>query len=199
MPEPTEMLDLLAAAKCFPGDPATAAIWRWCRKGCKSRRGERVYLEHRRVGGKLYTTKTWCEEFQKRLASEDLTHFRTANPDAEEKPPDQLPQWWLSDSARAIDQFHNEGLSAFARRWREVAEIAESLPYLPDSVRLDLLRIARTSLKKDLGPEPTPLPKLLPEFDTKTRRTAQQRAAAIRQARLEIAALKKKKWVAVAQ
>jgi hypothetical protein len=52
-----------------------------------ARSGERVHLRHERVGGKLFTTRAWIEEFGRRLAEADAAHFsaRVAEP-APERP-----------------------------------------------------------------------------------------------------------------
>jgi hypothetical protein len=82
MTAPSDYIDLCMAAKLFPGDPSASCIWRWCRKGCKSRSGRRVYLSHQRVGGKLYITREWAAQFLDDLASEDQKHFASLAGDA---------------------------------------------------------------------------------------------------------------------
>lgn len=84
-----QYLTLAQAAKVTPGQPSVNAMWRWCRRGVRSRDGARVYLEHIRVGGKIFTTAEWVYEFGQRLATADTAHFRgdtspgTPLPDAE--------------------------------------------------------------------------------------------------------------------
>ncbi len=75
MHEPDEQLSLAEAAKIAPGRPSTNCIWRWCRKGVLARDGQRVRLKHTRIGGKIYTTAQWIEEFGQRLAEADSKHF----------------------------------------------------------------------------------------------------------------------------
>lgn len=70
-----EYLTLTEAAKIAPGRPTTNCIWRWCRRGVLSRGGERVRLQHVRVGGMIYTTAHWLEEFGRRLAEADAKYF----------------------------------------------------------------------------------------------------------------------------
>ena len=77
-----EHLTLTEAAKIAPGRPSTNCLWRWCRRGVLSRTGERVHLQHVRIGGKLFTTARWLEEFGDRLAEADASYFRLAEDDA---------------------------------------------------------------------------------------------------------------------
>ena len=93
---PTELdghLTLSQASKITPGRPSTNCIWRWCRYGVLSRTGERVYLQHIRVGGKVFTRAEWIEDFGRTLAEADATmpqahaHLRAnvAHPDEERR------------------------------------------------------------------------------------------------------------------
>ena len=83
MPEPTignaktseSYLSLTAVAKIAPGRPTANAVWRWCRRGVKARGGERVRLQHIRIGGMIYTTARWLEEFGRALAEADAKYF----------------------------------------------------------------------------------------------------------------------------
>lgn len=63
-----------------PGRPSANAIWRWCRKGVKSRAGERVRLEHIRVGGKIFTCPDWLNQFFSKLAASDADYFSETTP-----------------------------------------------------------------------------------------------------------------------
>ncbi len=57
------LITLTEATKITPGRPSTNCLWRWCRRGVLSRGGERVRLEHQRIGGKIFTAPDWLEEF----------------------------------------------------------------------------------------------------------------------------------------
>ncbi len=81
MHEFTEHLTMAQAAKVVPGHPSPNCLWRWCRKGVKSRSGERVHLQHVRLGGVIYTTAAWVEEFSRRLAQADASHFELGQRD----------------------------------------------------------------------------------------------------------------------
>ena len=70
-----ELITLTEAAKITPGRPSTNCLWRWCRRGVLSRGGERVRLEHRRIGGKIFTAPDWLDEFGRKLAEADTRHF----------------------------------------------------------------------------------------------------------------------------
>lgn len=70
-----QYITLTDAAKLTPGRPSTNCIWRWCRRGVLTRGGERCRLKHVRVGGKIFTTPAWIDEFAKALAEADTTYF----------------------------------------------------------------------------------------------------------------------------
>jgi hypothetical protein len=71
----SEYITLTEAAKIAPGRPSTNCVWRWCRRGVLARGGERVRLQHARVGGMIYTTAAWLEEFGRKLAEADAKYF----------------------------------------------------------------------------------------------------------------------------
>ncbi len=75
MHEQSKHITLTEAAKITPGRPSTNCLWRWCRRGVLSRSGERVRLEHVRIGGKIFTTAQWVEQFGKALAEADASFF----------------------------------------------------------------------------------------------------------------------------
>jgi len=52
-----------------------ACIWRWCRKGVVARNGRRVRLQHVRIGGRVFTTKKWMDDFSELLAVADVESF----------------------------------------------------------------------------------------------------------------------------
>ena len=68
-------IDLTQAAKLSPGRPHVASVWRWCRRGVKTRSGGRVRLEHIRAGGKLFTSEAWLTAFFQAVAEADRAHF----------------------------------------------------------------------------------------------------------------------------
>lgn len=68
-------ITLTEAAKITPGRPSTNCLWRWCRRGVLSRSGQRVRLEHVRIGGKIFTTVEAVEKFGKALAEADASYF----------------------------------------------------------------------------------------------------------------------------
>lgn len=70
-----EHITLTAVAKIAPGRPSPNAVWRWCRRGVQARNGQRVRLEHIRVGGKIFTTRGWLDEFGRKLADADRRYF----------------------------------------------------------------------------------------------------------------------------
>jgi len=74
-----QYIDLVTAAKQCPSRPSANAVWRWCRRGVRSRSGHRVHLKHYRIGGKIFTTE------------EDLRHFFAALAEADRVYFDQMP------------------------------------------------------------------------------------------------------------
>ena len=91
MHELDEHLTLSEAAKIAPGRPSTNCIWRWCRRGVLARSGERVHLQHVRIGGKIFTTAQWLDEFGRRLAEADAAYFELRESDAAAPPPRTRP------------------------------------------------------------------------------------------------------------
>lgn len=75
-----ELITITDAANRTPGRPSTNCIWRWCRKGVISRKGERIRLQHVRIGGKLFTAVKWLEEFGQRVAAADAEYFDASQP-----------------------------------------------------------------------------------------------------------------------
>ncbi|MCC6795246.1 MAG: DUF1580 domain-containing protein [Candidatus Hydrogenedentes bacterium] len=76
-----QYLQLSEVAKECPGRPSANAVWRWCRKGVKSRSGETVRLAHIRIGGRIFVTLESLHRFFAEVAKADEGYFvqRTAN------------------------------------------------------------------------------------------------------------------------
>jgi len=70
-----QYITLHEAAKLVPGGTSANCIWRWARKGVIARSGERVRLQHVRIGGKLFTTAEWLTQFGLALAEADASYF----------------------------------------------------------------------------------------------------------------------------
>lgn len=70
-------LTLAEAARRIPSKPHASAVWRWCRKGVKARNGNRIYLDHQRFGGKLFTTEDAIQRFVEAVTCADREHFET--------------------------------------------------------------------------------------------------------------------------
>jgi hypothetical protein len=75
MHETQEYITLTQAAKLAPSRPSVNCIWRWARKGVLARGGDRIRLQHVRIGGKLYTTADWLSQFGQQLAEADASYF----------------------------------------------------------------------------------------------------------------------------
>jgi hypothetical protein len=122
---PSDHISLSAAAGVIPGRPATNCVWRWCRKGVIARNGDRVQLEHVRVGGKVLTTRRWIADFTARLTKADLAHFdakqaagahlpardsRYGAPKKRRPRPFKAPKSPRDDDARIDEELEGEGL-----------------------------------------------------------------------------------------
>lgn len=69
-------ITLTQAAKMAPGRPSINCLWRWARKGVLARSGQRVRLQHLRIGGKIFTTEEWVRHFGQALAEADASYFK---------------------------------------------------------------------------------------------------------------------------
>jgi hypothetical protein len=72
-----EYITLSQAARRLPQRTHTAAVWRWCRRGILTRNGQRIYLDHVRLGGRIYVTPQAITTFGQQLALGDREHFRS--------------------------------------------------------------------------------------------------------------------------
>ena len=82
-------------------------IWTWCRKGIRSRSGERVHLRHARLGNSLFTTPRWLEEFGLRVAEADAKYFDAP---ARTIAPSQAPSQRLADIEAAERDLREMGV-----------------------------------------------------------------------------------------
>ena len=72
------LLSLAEAAKKIPNRPSNSAIWRWCRKGLRSRSGQLIRLKHVRVGGRIYTSEPYVTDFFHAVAEADIAYFSSS-------------------------------------------------------------------------------------------------------------------------
>lgn len=72
---PHELIPFATATHLVPGRPNISTLWRWARRGVRSRGGSRVRLKHVRLGGRLFTSSAWLGEFGEALAAADAAHF----------------------------------------------------------------------------------------------------------------------------
>lgn len=100
-----EVLSLTEAAAAVPAlkgrkklHPST--LWRWCRRGIKTRSGGRVRLRHARYGGVLGVTRADLNAFFSEVAAADLEHFDDALPPA----PPRWPATTVKTSAKAREK-----------------------------------------------------------------------------------------------
>lgn len=113
-----EYITLTDAAKIAPGRPSTNCVWRWCRRGVLSRGGERVRLQHLRIGGMIYTTARWLEEFGRKLAEADAKYFglceaaaeaaRAAEPPVARRRRRASPSQFQDQRRRELEQIDRE-------------------------------------------------------------------------------------------
>ncbi len=73
-------ITLSEAAKSLPGRPHASALWRWCRKGVRTRGGRRIYLAHIRLGQNIYVKPEELELFGRKVAMADGEHFAVHEP-----------------------------------------------------------------------------------------------------------------------
>ncbi|MFG0329598.1 MAG: DUF1580 domain-containing protein [Phycisphaerales bacterium] len=69
------LITLAEAAKLRPGRPHVSSIWRQARVGVRARNGDRVRLEHKRIAGKIWTSREALSRFDRALAEADAEHF----------------------------------------------------------------------------------------------------------------------------
>lgn len=100
-----DYISISQAAHTLPGNPHPASVWRWCRRGIKARNGNQVYLHHRRIGSKLYTTAEAIEQFFTTLTDADAEYFA---PESTASPYPPARPRAASDRDRAIAQAEAE-------------------------------------------------------------------------------------------
>jgi len=59
--------------------PSSSTIFRHARRGILARSGERIKLNHVRVGGRILTSREAVERFWAELADADASHFDATN------------------------------------------------------------------------------------------------------------------------
>jgi hypothetical protein len=101
MHETDKYIRMHQAAKLVPGGTSANCIWRWCRKGVVARNGERVRLQHVRIGGKLFTKADWLAQFGQFLADADANYFRLDN---SAQPMPQPPKQTDSQHQAAVER-----------------------------------------------------------------------------------------------
>lgn len=111
-----DLLTLGQAAKIAPGRPSSNCLWRWCRRGVLSRAGERVYLQHVRVGGKVYTRAEWLEDYGQTLAEADAAYFRQNEDGAVPQPTPSRPK----RRRQRFEQHRREAIEHASRELRDV-------------------------------------------------------------------------------
>jgi len=102
-------LTIAEAARSLPNKPAPSTVWRWCRRGVKARSGQRVYLDHVRLGGKIFVRTGDLDAFGAALAAADREHF--AESDAQHDPPrTRTPAQRERDVERAEEELNRAGV-----------------------------------------------------------------------------------------
>src|ERR1700679_2556000 len=69
-----EYLTMRDAAKVCPSRTPESAVYRWSMKGVMAESGERIRLQHIRVGRKMLTTREWVFAFFRELADANVAH-----------------------------------------------------------------------------------------------------------------------------
>ena len=60
--------------------PHPSTLWRWCRHGVRSRSGERIRLEHARLGHRIVVSREALGRFANRLAELDAEPAAPTHP-----------------------------------------------------------------------------------------------------------------------
>lgn len=123
---PSRHITLTEATRYTPARLTPNAIWRWCRRGVRSRTGKRVRLEHVRIGGRIYTSKDWLDQFGRALAEADTEYFVEKDEAADRIPPRNPVLGSPRDQKRAARQAAARA-NVDAQRGREAAEINREL------------------------------------------------------------------------
>lgn len=76
------LISINEARQLLPTPRSHTAVWRWMRKGVKTRSGVTVKLAHVRYGGELFTTAEDLTRFGEELARADAAHFDLEPPPA---------------------------------------------------------------------------------------------------------------------
>jgi len=105
MLENETLLTLSEAAKIAPGRPHSGSVWRCCRRGVKARDGTRVFLEHLRFAGKIYTSAEALSRFSEALTAADVAYFNQAPGDSTTPPPRKRT---ATQRSRAVERAHKE-------------------------------------------------------------------------------------------
>lgn len=66
MPTADGFLSLNEASAAMPGRPHRNNVYRWCTEGTLVR-GERLLLESKRIGSRVYTRAEWIHAFMEKL------------------------------------------------------------------------------------------------------------------------------------
>lgn len=90
--------------------PSTNSIWRWMRRGVRARNGQRVRLDHVRVGARLHTTTAAIEQFFAELAAADAQHFEV-EPEREQVRRSATETTSMDEHKRAMARLKQRGLS----------------------------------------------------------------------------------------
>ncbi len=104
------VLSLSEAARLLPTRPHGSTLWRWARKGVKSRAGRRIRLEHIRIGHRVFTSIEALDRFVSAVADADVEHFELQT----ERSPVKLDRRSLAqkqrDMAEAEAELATEGI-----------------------------------------------------------------------------------------
>lgn len=81
-------LTLPQAARLCPGKPNAATVWRWARRGLVARNGQQIFLDHVRIGTRVYVTLAALDKFFRETTDADKQHFEhRERPGGQERTP----------------------------------------------------------------------------------------------------------------
>src|SRR5689334_3723371 len=67
-----ELISLKEARALLPGRPDVSTLYRWSLSGCRG-----IKLEYRRIGRRIFTTKSWLDRFMREMTARDVANLST--------------------------------------------------------------------------------------------------------------------------
>jgi len=65
------LINFAEASRLFESNPSPHTIRHWCMRGSLAENGKMVFLQYKRIGGRLFTRRSWYETFVEELNEKD--------------------------------------------------------------------------------------------------------------------------------